>query len=155
MAKRGRKSKYETLVKPNFGKIKKLVEDGATDKEIIDFIGITSSTFYEYMNKYPEFSELMRTDREKNIEMLKDTLFKKAVGFQYTEYEETKDPDGNVRARKITKTALPSETAILILLKHWDKNQDGKAKWANDPATLELKFEELKMKKEHFEKDDW
>lgn len=153
--KKGRRSKYETIIKPKFNKIKELVEDGATDKEIIDYLGIATSTFYEYMNKYSEFSKLMRTNREENIKKLKDTLFKKAMGFQYEEKEVTTDGDGNARTRTITKTALPSETAILILLKHWDKDKDGVPKWSNDPATLQLKTEELKFKKETFEKDNW
>ena len=153
--KKGRRSKYETIIKPKFNKIKELVEDGATDKEIIDYLGIATSTFYEYMNKYSEFSKLMRTSREENIKKLKDTLFKKAMGFQYEEKQVITDSNGNTKESVFTRTALPSETAILILLKHWDKDKDGLPKWSNDPATLQLKTEELKFKKETFEKDNW
>lgn len=122
-------------------------------KEVIAFLGITSSTFYDYMNKYSEFSELMRENRSKQIQELKDTLYKKAIGFQYTEIVETTE-GGCKKVQRYTKTALPSETAILILLKHWDKNKDGSPKWANDPATFELKKQELELKKQQAE-DDW
>lgn len=149
-----RKSKYETYVKARFKELKELVRNGATDKEVIAFLGITSSTFYDYMNKYSEFSELMRENRAKQIQELKDTLYKKAIGFQYTEIVKTTE-GGCTKVQEYTKTALPSETAILILLKHWDKNKDGSAKWMNDPASWELKNKEYQLKKEQMDNEGW
>lgn len=150
-----RKSKYETYVKSKFNKISELVRNGATDKEIIEFLGIKKTSFYEYLNKYPEFSELMTENRQEKIKELKNTLYKKAMGFQYTEVEKT--VENGIVTKEVTKikTALPSETAILILLKHWDKEEDGTPKWANDPATLELKKQELEIKKEQAENENW
>lgn len=151
----GRISKYESYVKSRFDEIRQWVQEGATDKEVIKALGINTSTFYDYMNKYPEFNKLMREGRQERITTLVNTLYKKAIGFQYEEIEETTDENGNTKTKKYTKTSLPSETAILILLKHWDKNPDGTPKWSNDPATFELKKEELKFKKENFENVQW
>lgn len=150
-----RKSKYETYVKSKFGKISELVRNGATDKEIIEFLGIKKTAFYDYLNKYTEFAELMTENRQEKVKELKNTLYKKAMGFQYTEVETTKECGKVMKEVVKLKTALPSETAILILLKHWDKEKDGTPKWANDPATLELKKQELEIKKEQAESDNW
>ena len=155
MAIAGRKNKYETLVKPKFDEIKKLVDSGATDKEIITFLGINKSTFYDYINQFSDFSDLMRSNRMEKVEILKNTLFKKACGFQYEEKKESINANGENSTEVFTKTCLPSETAMLILLKHWDKNEDGSTKWMNDPATFELKKEELKFRKEKLEEEKW
>lgn len=149
------KSKYETMVEPRFDDIKRWVEEGATDKEIMSALGIKKTAFYDYMNKHSDFAKVMREGRTSKITELKNTLFKKAIGFQYQESVEEIEPDGTVRKKVYTKTALPSETAMLILLKHWDKNEDGSPKWANDPATLELKKKELELKKENAEYERW
>lgn len=151
----GRPNKYLTNVEPRFDEIKDWVEQGVTDKEIAKMLGINKATLVEYKNKYPEFNELMKIGRKKNVEELKNALFKKATGFQYTETETTINPDGSKKTKKTIKTALPSETAILILLKHWDRNEDGTAKWANDPATFELKKKELELKKEQADNNNW
>ena len=151
----GRPNKYLTDVRPRFDEIRGWVKEGITDKDIAKLLGINKSTLVDYKNKYPELNELMKTERQKNVEELKKTLYKKAMGFQYTETEVTEDAEGNVKRKTITKTALPSETAILILLKHWDKDEEGKPKWMNDPATFKLKTEELQFKKESFENNNW
>ena len=149
------KNKYELYVLPKFNEIKQLVQEGATDKEVMDFLGVKKSAFYEYMSKYPEFMELMRNSRKQRIRELKNSLFKKAMGFQFQEVEEVTDSEGYTKKIVRTKTSPPSETAILILLKHWDRNEDGSPKWMNDPATYLLKLEELKLKRENAEKEDW
>ena len=151
----GRPNKYFINVKPRFEEIKGWIEEGATDKEIAKMLGINKSTLVDYKNKYSEFSELMKNTRILKITELKNALFKKAMGFQYTETETITDYDGSVKTKKTIKTSPPSETAILILLKHWDKNADGTPKWANDPATLQLKYKEYELKKEQAEDEKW
>lgn len=151
----GRPNKYLSNVKPRFDEIKDWVAQGVTDKEIAKMLGINKATIVEYKNKYPEFNELIKNGRKENVEELKNALFKKAIGFQYTETETTINSDGSKKTKTIKKTALPSETAILILLKHWDRNEDGTAKWMSDPATFELKKEELKLKIEQAENNNW
>ena len=50
--KRGRKSKYYEIVYPRLEEISKYIQEGASEKDVIEFLGIASSTFYEYKNKY-------------------------------------------------------------------------------------------------------
>lgn len=170
----GRPSKYETCVKSRFNEIKEWVNLGETEKEIAKRLGINKSTFIEYKNKYPELNDLIKENRKIPVEQIKAAMLKKALGFQYTEKKTIRQkvelPDELrtildeygvdinkierpllIKTEEIIKTALPSETAGLILLKHWDKDTE----WTGDPATLKIKKEELKIKKEQAEKDNW
>lgn len=174
----GRKSKYETDVKVRFKEIKKWLESGATEKEIARNLGIAMSTFSDYKNKFSEFSEFLKNNRKQPVEEIKAAMLKRALGFEYTEKKTTKQkielPDELkdmlenygvdiakiqrpilIKTEETIKNALPSETAGLILLKHWDKDKNGKAKWTGDPASLEIKKEELKLKKEQAENNNW
>jgi len=49
------------------------------------------------------------------------------------------------------KYALPDPASAMILLKHWDKDNE----WCNDPASLKIKKEELKLKKKQMESEVW
>ena len=155
MAKRGRKSKYETHVKSRFDEITAWLEEGLTDKEIYPRLGIGKNAFYKYKNDYEELRDLLKKGRVQKVEQLKNSLFKKAIGFSYQEKKEIRESNGDVRIEIYTKTSLPDPTAALILLKHWDKDNDGKAKWMSDPATHKLREAELELKKTQAENNNW
>lgn len=175
MAKKGRKNKYDTHVKPRFNEITEWLKSGASEKEIWNNLGIVKSTFYEYKNKYKDFSNLLK-NRESPVEEIKAAMFKRAKGFQYsekrviTQYIDLPEeiicllPEEVVKGVKrpklikveeTTKTALPDVAAGLVLLQHWDKDETGKTKWSRDPAQLEMKKEELEFKKEQAESNNW
>ena len=60
--KTGRKSKYTPeLVKD----IKKLLEQGHTDKTVYNYVGIHADTFYAWIRENPEFSAIITKAREK------------------------------------------------------------------------------------------
>ena len=118
-------------------------------------LGIGKSAYYDYLNKYTEFSDLIKNNRIDAVEEIKNALFKRAVGFQYIETKESKNIDEkgmvSVKTEKITKTVVPDPASCMILLKHWDKKQG----WTNDPAVLELKKKELKLKEKQVENNNW
>ena len=60
MAKRGRKSAYETVIKPHFDDILKWLRSGATEEQISKNLGISQQTFYKYKQEYTEFLELLK-----------------------------------------------------------------------------------------------
>ena len=176
--KRGRKSKYETHVKPRFKEIAQWAKNGAPEKDIADNLDVHYSTFIEYKSKYPELSELLKKSRRSPVEDIKSAMIKRAVGFQYKEKRTIRqyiefpddvkellnnygvDTDGMakpvlVRIEETEKTALPDVGAGLVLLQHWDKDENGKSKWSRDPARLEIQKEELEMKKQKFEDESW
>lgn len=174
-----RPNKYETHVKSRFEEIKKWLELGATEKEIAKNLGIAESTFMDYKNKFSEFSEFLKENRKKPVEEIKAAMLKRALGFQYTEKKTIKQridfPDDLkvlfedngfnilnrferpvlIKTEETVKTALPDPTCGLILLKHWDKDKNGNAKWTGDPASLEIKKEELEIKKKQAENENW
>lgn len=85
MAKKGRRNKYDTDVRPRFGEIREWIESGATDKEVAANLGIAYGTLYEYKNRYPEFNELYKKARKVPVRQIKAALFKRATGFSYSE----------------------------------------------------------------------
>lgn len=143
----GRKSVYESKVKARFGEIANWCSIGASEKEIIELLGISRDTFYSYKRKHAEFSDLLKRARKKPAMEIKAALFKRAVGFQYEESEEIRDSDGGWRQRTVRKTALPDPASAMILLKHWAPEEG----WTNDPAMLEIRKRELELK----EKQTW
>lgn len=162
MKKSGRPSKYDSDVKPRFEEIKEWLKIGATDKEVAENLGINKATMCEYKKKYSEFNELIKSGRKQPVQAIKAALFKRATGFSYSEKKEirkaiviTEDdekiPAELVQTETYTKYALPDPASAMILLKHWDKENE----WTNDPASLELKKQEFEFKKKHIESEDW
>lgn len=161
------KSKYETHVKLRFDEIAEWVRLGATEKEIIKNLDISEETFYTYKKKYTEFLELLKKNRVKPVEDIKAAMLKRAVGFQYeekkvtTQYIEFDDGSGIKTPAKVvkteitTKTALPDVAAGLVLLQHWDKDENGNTKWSRDPANREIKEKELELKEKQIEENSW
>ena len=84
MAKRGRKSKYETHVKPFFPKILEMCQT-MTEAQIAEHLGVGHSAFSEYKNKYPELVEILKKGRQNLVAELRSALIKKAKGYEYVE----------------------------------------------------------------------
>jgi hypothetical protein len=61
------------------------------------------------------------------------------------------DSEGYWKKETVTKAALPDPTAAMMLLKHWDQEQE----WSSDPASLKIRKQELELKKQHMENEDW
>lgn len=148
---RGRRGKYETHVLPRFEEIAHWCEIGTSDKDITEMLGISSSTFYDYQQKHAEFSELIKRSRKKPVLEIKNALYRRATGFVYEETTTVEDSDGYSKTTTVRKQALPDPASAMILLKHWAKDEG----WTNDPAALELRKQELELKREQAEKEDW
>ena len=147
----GRPNKYLTNVKPRFDDILEWLQIGATEKEIAENLGVNHKVFIKYKQQYKEINELVKNGRRKPVQAIKAALFKRATGFTYTEEKYIADSEGYWKRETMTKTALPDPTAAMMLLKHWDKDSG----WTSDPQSLELKKEELELKKKHMESEEW
>ena len=153
MAKRGRKSSYETIIKPRFDDILRWLRNGATEEIIYKNLGISKDVFYRYKREKSEFKALLKKGRESIVEELRGILMKKARGFEYKEYKRvTKVENGETiqNIEEYTKQALPDVAAANLLLKNYDKEN-----WSNDPRSDDLKQAEFELKKKAFEKDNW
>ena len=146
MAKTGRKSKYDTEIKPHLEEIKQAVRNGATVDEIANALGIAKSTLYKYKAEKAELSDAFTHGRAKVIIDIRAALLKKALGYEYEEKKQyvRKDEDGNpvVYTEITTKHQPPSETAGAMLLRNYDE------KWLDkDNVTMQLKQQELELRK--------
>ena len=150
----GRTGKYQTHVLPRFDEIKEWLELGATQKEICDQLGVNEKVFCKYKNEHKELNDLCQNSRRRPIQQIKAALMKRATGFYYTETT-TVTSDKGIQTTTYNRYCIPDVSAASLLLKHWDKNEDGSAIWSNDPATLEIKKQELEIKKEHMESEGW
>lgn len=147
----GRPNKYESHVKPRFAEIKDWLQQGATEKEIAENLGVNPKVFCRYKSEYSDLNELCKNGRLKAVQDIKAALFKRATGFQYVEKKQIIEGGALVREEVYTKAALPDPASAMILLKHWDKETE----WTQDPAQLQLKKQELELKKKHLESEVW
>lgn len=146
-----RPSKYESDVKPRFQEIKEWLKIGATDKEVAENLGINKATLCEYKKRFPEFNELIKSARKIPVQDIKAALFKRAIGFTYTEKKVIESEKNGRTVETYTKAALPDPASAMILLKHWDTENE----WTQDPASLRLKKQEFELKKKHIESEVW
>lgn len=145
MAKKaGRKNKYDTYIKPNLDKIKKLAST-CTEKDIAKQLGVSLSSFMEYKNKHVELANVIKEGRQSLIVDLKSALVKKALGFFETDTIKTEGFNKNGDIVSTTQTHkkyyAPDTGAAHLLLKNYDRDN-----WAEDWHKREIQDEELKLK---------
>lgn len=154
MAKRGRKSAYDTIIKPRFSDISEWLRNGATEKQVCENLGISKDAFYKYKKEKAEFNELIKKSRQSLVIQLRGALVKRALGYTYTEKRKTTgiDPDGRsyIKNETTEKNMPPDVAALNLCLKNYDPDN-----WANDPQMLELKRAELELRKELAERDNF
>lgn len=114
-------------------------------------LGISTSTFYDYKDKHGEFSELLKSARKVPVREIKAALYRRATGFQYSDVQEIEENGVVVRRIRNIKTALPDPASAMILLKHWARDEG----WTNDPQALEVRKQELELKRKQIEEGTW
>lgn len=173
MAKRGRKSRWETDIKPNLQLIQEMART-MTEKQIAESFGISYTGAWSlYKQQYPELAESLKKGRQNLVAELRSSLIKKANGYEYTETKETTEcvkwPDEiyvalieagftpqQIGQAKLVKTEVahkqmaPDVAAINLALKNYDKEN-----WANDPQALALKKKELELREKQIEENSW
>lgn len=161
--KKGRKSAFDTIIKPNLENIKQWTKDGLTDAEIIKKLGINKSTYYRYKSDNKELKDCVKDGRSEAVEKLEKTMFQSAMGGKETvkksmKVKKIKYKDGKKELEYETMEPYeeeiytpPNVTAAIFLLKHWAKDKG----YTNDPQTLELKREEFEHQKEMDKVKNW
>ena len=150
----GRKSKYDTHIKPYLNDIKEALERGVEENQIAKSMGVSTSSWCEYKNRYSEFAEVFKTKDVSNIlKELDGALMKAALGYEYEEVKQyiTKDADGRTRTHteKTKKVQPPNVTAIFGAYNRFDPD------YVKDKAYYELKVQELELKKLSLEGKEW
>ena len=154
----GRKSKYPQVQK----RIPEIMawrrQDGLSEKDIAVKLGIAQSTLEKYKTEYPEFREALAEAKQAIISDVFSALLKRAKGYTYeekkvyTRKENTEDGVKDVTYTEIThKQEPPNVAACSLLLKNLDKEHG----WSDNPTMLEVKKQELQLRKQLAEADQW
>jgi hypothetical protein len=113
--KRGRPSKFD----PSFvERARAMCEQGATDLEMADAFGVSSSTFYAWRHQYPEFSEAVIAGKEAADDRVERAFFNRAVGYTF-ESEKVFQFQGQI-VRADTREHVPPDPGAAL---NWLKNR--------------------------------
>lgn len=136
-----RSDSVEEVIKSNLDKIESMVENNHTDKEIAEKLGIAYSTYRKYKGTNVALKGRIATAKDKKNQEVEKALFKKCIGYRYTEEVATKVKE-EVLAED-GKTILVKEDVIIKEVKKYSGpdlgaqkfylvNRAG-AKWKEDP----------------------
>ena len=95
------KTKYDKETFPLLGQ--KYAREGLNDEQIAEKLGIGTSAYYEYQNKYVEFSESIKNGKRPVDIEVENTLLKNALGYEFEEKSSTMkvDSEGNAKVTEI------------------------------------------------------
>ena len=118
MAKGKRKNIYETVIKPNLDKIRRLKSEGKTNEQIAKVLGIGASTLYKYQALYVEVVEVLEKGVEEQVINLEKTAYSVAMGtYLETTEEVIYNRLGEVTGRKVRTSKRADTTMLIFLLK--------------------------------------
>jgi hypothetical protein len=113
-----------------------------TEEQVARKLGVAYSSWNKYKLEFTELTEAIKKGNTNLVGELKSVLKKRAKGFQYEEKKIIKEHGVIVREETYIKSALPDVASINLLLKNYDREF-----WSNDPQILELRKQELELKK--------
>lgn len=143
------KGKYhEWLQQDNLLMIEGWARQGLTDEQIASNIGIGTTTFYTWVDRFPVIRESLKKGKAPVDFEVENALYKRAVGFEYEETEtliEEVNGETKKKVKRIKRTALPDTSAIIFWLKNRKPEQ-----WRKMNPTVEnkLRAETEKLLKE-------
>ena len=115
------RGKYEFWLTPEgLIKLEGWARDGLTDEQIAKNIGISRSTLNLWKERYSDISDTLKRGKEVVDRQVENALFKRAVGYMYTEITKEINPKtGKLTISKtITKEVAPDTTAQIFWLKN-------------------------------------
>ena len=113
------KGKYQEWLMPDgITRLEAWARDGLTDEQLAAKIGITTTTLYDWKNKYPVISEALKRGKEVVDVEVENALLKRAMGYEYTETRTETADDGTVKTIVMQKTMPPDTTAQIFWLKN-------------------------------------
>ncbi len=151
--KTGRKSYWETRIKPRLLEIAAWCRDGHTDKEMCKALRVTPKTFYKYKGIEKELNDALAVNKEIADINVENSLYKRANGFEYEETakEVKKDNKGKIiftHIKKTTKIVIPDVQAQV----RWLKNRKPKV-WRDDPNSSNSEGKPMPIKVEIIAED--
>lgn len=151
----GRKSAWDTKVKPRLQEVEAWLQSGMLEKDCIKMLGISKETWYKLKRENSDFADLISRSRIPAIDELEKESIRSAKGYYY---EEEKliiklDKDGNPKkvGKEIYKKWMPPNAQMQkFLLSNWASDR-----YSKDPTGDKIREEELKLRKMKIEEADW
>ena len=144
-----RPNRYKRAVEPYLNRVAQMTLT-MTEAQIAETLGISLSTWKRYKKEYEPLRTILNKGRKELVEQLKSTMITAAKGYHYEEVKTVYEADKPVRKEVIKRYSKPDIAACNLLLKNYDKDN-----WANDPQYLKIKQEELELKKQIAERQNW
>lgn len=141
----GRKSKYDKNTFPLLAE--NLARKGFKDEEIAKSLGIALGTYYDFKNKFPEFSEAIKRGKKPVDIEVENALLKRALGYDFeektTEIEIGADGQAKPARIKTIKKHYAGDVAAQFI---WLKNRMPK-EWRDkrEFEVQEMKLPEIKI----------
>lgn len=149
----GRRSKYETHVKPRLKEIEEWIKQDCIEEQIAKNLGIAQSSLSLYKVQYSELMELFLKRRIDKVAIAKDKLFERVCGMEYEEktvYETINENGERKQHSEMKRKYIPPDVAAInLFLKNNDKN------WSNDPALTKLKQQSFELEKMMASEKHW
>lgn len=120
--KQGRPPKYNPEIHDNL--VYQLARDNKTNDDIAEnYMKITRTTFYEWINTHPSFSDAYKKGQEAKIDNVVANLYQRAAGMTIKETTKTVvkgkkgEEVGKAEVKEVTKYIPPDVGAMCFILK--------------------------------------
>lgn len=124
MAKVGAKGKYaEWLTPDGLILLSGWARDGLTDEQIAHNMGITTSTFYEWKNRFADMAEALKKTKVIVDMEVENALLKRALGY-FVEEEKVIESEKDGKRVEKTRKHIPADVTAQI---YWLKNRKKEA----------------------------
>ena len=110
--------------------------DGLTNEQISYNMGVSRQTLTEWSKKFISISATLKNGKEVVDRKVENALYKRALGYSYTEVKKTETADGTFKTIT-TKEVVPDVTAQIF----WLKNR--KVKEWRDKQDIDLAVKEM------------
>ncbi|MGM0341603.1 helix-turn-helix domain-containing protein [Enterococcus sp. AZ007] len=113
-------AKYtEWITKEGLIRIQGWARDGLSDEQVAANMGISRSTLNAWKKRFPDISDTLKKGKDVADREVENALFKRAVGFSYTEVTQELMDSGELRVtKKVKKQVAPDTGAAAFWLKN-------------------------------------
>lgn len=139
-----RSDSFENIIESHLDQIESWIENNNTDKEIAEKLEVAYSTYRKYKSTNVALKGRIATAKDKKNQIVEKALFKKCIGYKYTEEIATKIKE-EVLAED-GKTILVKEDVIIKEVKKYSGPDLGAqkfylvnrscARWKEDPSKV-------------------
>ncbi|MGL4742284.1 MAG: Xaa-His dipeptidase [Sarcina sp.] len=139
-----------------------MVKDNRTDKEIVERLGISPSTWKRKKAQNKKIKQAIEEALDSRNEEVEEALFKNCIGYKYYEEVVTKvkneirNEDGSITIQEDVKISnVKKYKGPDLAAQKYYLNNRSTGKWKDDPNKTKHDKELLKLKKKELESKEW